>query len=937
GNIVYQLPSPSTSYGFGHPINSTTLLLFSTGGNTIFWNIYTNESDSFPVSGHHDITYNPRTETFVTLYREKVFSDGHTYLIDTIVELDKLGNIIWSLNMSFFIPISWWNGQYTSGLRDITHGNSVFWDIEDDMIYFNARNIDTFFKINHRTGELVWGLGKYGNFTLYDLEGNQRSSIFYHAHALEKVADHTFIIFDNDWYNPANTQRSRILEITINETTMTANESWVWKGPQEYYSGHWSDADRLPNGNRFGCFGTQTHLNTNIGPRLVEVNESGHIVWEMNWVGSLYGIYQADRFRLRPIVSSPSDVFGSPTDNINVTWQTWYNFRNRLRINGSYSLFLNDVLLETNIHTFDQFWRATNLTIDLGTLEAGKYNLTLILADEEGHTITDSVSIKIANYFVERHGPLSVEQGQENSILSWQGSSINPLTFNLTLNTTSLASGVWEDSFIYIDLNTLEVGTYLVAFELLNGSEVVYNETLWVNVYPNAPPIILTYPADQQIAWNESLILSWRFFDTSPIFWSVFVNDSLKTTDTSEIPNYQFNWSVPVLNEGNYNITLVLSDLFGHETVQSLWLTIFPPQSPVIFQTHQDNVYQWGQENVTLSWEVHGAINWKIWRNNSLLEQGEVINNLIEVKIENWHEENWRPGAYNLTLQVTNEEGITTSYTSWVYIKVVLGDSYANSVVLEQSMWFQNAENAISSPDGKYSTIYVDYGNGYLTLDMGKDEEIIDGDGNDFTVIADGGEYLVKVSDSLEQQFLLLEMGIGNKSFDLSSIGVFSVRYVQIEYFLGDNVLLDAISAINFNTPVRDDNPPSIIGPEDFWIFENQTETMLTWEVYDATPWNYSILINGELINWSSWNGSDITFIASWTNSGNVNVTLVVYDAFSNHANDTVTIEIRPLTSTPSNSTPTSANEGLFPLLIIIIISVPVLIIITRSLRKNWK
>ena len=48
---------------------------------------------------------------------------------------------------------------------DLTHSNSLFFDAENDILYYNARNPNTFYKINHSSSEVIWGLGEHGNFS----------------------------------------------------------------------------------------------------------------------------------------------------------------------------------------------------------------------------------------------------------------------------------------------------------------------------------------------------------------------------------------------------------------------------------------------------------------------------------------------------------------------------------------------------------------------------------------------------------------------------------------------------------------------------------------------------------------------------------------------------------------------------------------------------
>ncbi|MHA2247517.1 MAG: aryl-sulfate sulfotransferase [Candidatus Hodarchaeales archaeon] len=394
--------------GYGHPINSTTFLL-AFDNSTYLWNRETGRNQLFNFSSHHDISYNPTTKTFMTLEIYTIINpyvtipghpliDSYAFDFDTIREMNMDGNVIWELNTSSFVPCNWWTGELTTtGNMDVTHSNSIFWDIEEDMIYLNCRNLNTFFKIDHRTGEVLWGLGEHGDFALFDHYGNQRLNLFYHSHGLKKVDNNTFILFDNDFLNKtdANNHRSRLVEITINETTMTANISWVWTGPSEYYSAYWGDVDRLPNGNRFGTFGTQTHPRTDIGPRLVEVNEAGEIVWEMYYKGGKYSIYRAERFRLNPILSTPEDKLIAIGGPITISWQTWYNFRTKLKMKGSYELYQDGNEIHEGEVVFDKFWRPTNLTFDLDSLNQGKYIFTLMITDEGGHTTEDTVVVYV--------------------------------------------------------------------------------------------------------------------------------------------------------------------------------------------------------------------------------------------------------------------------------------------------------------------------------------------------------------------------------------------------------------------------------------------------------------------------------------------------------------------------------------------------------------
>jgi len=267
--------------------------------HTHFWNLRTNEVTDFPnVVGHHEIEYNPKTDTFLTLRWEYLNIDNKTVGFDTIVELDREGRVLWSWNTSKYFNISQACPYCDPG--DFTHANTAFWDQDKNIIYLNLRNLDTFCKIDKATGQLLWSCGRYGNFTLLDEDGNTVKSLWAHSHSVKEVEPNVFLMFDNDLHNRENptSQNSRMIEVTVNEENMTAWISWKWTAPREYWSPIWGDADRLPNGDRLGTFGTTDHYYPNSsGAVLIEVNQNGEMVLQFTFPYGM-GIYRTEQINL---------------------------------------------------------------------------------------------------------------------------------------------------------------------------------------------------------------------------------------------------------------------------------------------------------------------------------------------------------------------------------------------------------------------------------------------------------------------------------------------------------------------------------------------------------------------------------------------------------------------------------------------------------------
>jgi hypothetical protein len=911
GNIIAEKGNVTLVPG-AEFINSTTVLYATDALNpkANLWNFRDNITQSLDVYGHHTFDYNPISDTIFSFKIYSIEINGTLYNYDYIMEWDLSGNPVWWMDTRDFIPIDWKcpYPDFIESKIDMTHSNSLFYDPDTDVLYFHPRNQNTFFKINHSSSEVIWGVGEYGNFTLFDSDGVEKESLFYHAHAVEQVDVSTFIIFDNDYHNQTDpsSKASRILEITIDEKSMTANESWSWTGSEAYYTPYWGDADRLPNGNRLGVFGTETHTgDPNMGARIAEVNESGDIVWEMNFPSSpqfYHGVYRVERFLNTPIIHAPGDVITQEGKDVATTWDVRYNFRPKWTIEGNYSFYLDGTEVENGSVFYDKLWRPVYHEGNLGILDLGIYNLTLAVWDEVGSWISSSINITVSPFYIDREGPVEIEIGQDNHTLLWYGGTFSPLTCNISSNATIIQSFSWTGSDIILDLETLGVGSHYLELQLYNSTTLLYSDSFWTSVFPMlAPKITSLQESPYSIEWNEFISLRWNLSDSSPMQWELYINSTLEATGDWSTRSYQVEWFASHLFELCYNITLVARDQLGQESSNQVLLCILEPIYPIIAASPENTTILWGDEGVSFTWITHGGVSWNIWRNGTVIYEGPISGNEISLEIQNWQEETWRPGSYNITLQLEVE---TSSVSSTFYLSIVIdyGDPYADEILPEYSNWYLFGDNVVGAPDGRFTTIYLDYGNGYIVLDMGNHEEILDDEGDDFTIIARGGNYTLSVSDSLDIPFETIAHGIGNMSFDLASIGLTKARYVRLEYRNGDSVEIDAIVAIFSNIPDIDTDSPVISNIADYWMWENQTSTTLNWSATDATPWSYSIMVNDTLSQSGNWINSFITFDFEPPSIGSWNVTVIAYDAFGNSGFDIVIIEIREVTNNPTTT-----------------------------------
>lgn len=924
GKIINQMISPSQRWGMVSICNSTTFLIAPFDNYVYFWNIETNKTSKIFIGPyHHDVVYNHKTQSLMYLTNREKTIEGIEYYYDVIQEINLTGHLLWELdfmNSSIILP-SYWNEIETINTKaDITRANSLFWDFDEDTIFVNMRNINTFYKINHSNGDLIWGLGQYGNFSLYNEQGRPTPNLFYHAHAVEPINDNTFIIFDNGYLNDPviifgnNDSKpdvdpkiqfyslteglSRIIEIAVNENSWIAYETWSWTGDRGYYSEFWGDADRLPNGNRLGVFGTSTHPDSEIGARLVEVNQEKDIVWELNIPHTdqfRHGIYRVERFRTEPIIEDIEYQWFAPTENVSVDWDTWYNYRTKSETQGAYDLFLNGTLIDSGIHCFQKYWRNSTFSVDLGILPKGDYNLTLVLQDEAGHKSMDTVYVEVSNFYLKHSGPLDIEHGKNNSILEWSGATISPLNYELSVNKSLLLSGVWNGDQIGVDLNSLAPGNSFIQMILFEQTQLVLNDSFWITIHNMEVPLIKASTSFLRVFWNTSISLSWQIFDYTPNIWSIYLNHTLIESKIWTTNNITIDWEAPVLDESAYNLTLVVQDSLGLISSSITWLIIDPPRPPVIVSIPEKRQIKWGTKNTKLKWEAHGATFWEIWRNNTLIYSELTSDTHIVLPISFSDPSFWFPALYNITLRISNDFGEKTIETIFVEIVIEFSDRYVNSILPSHSRYYSNADNIVGAQDGEYASIFSDYSNGFITSDMGIGEEIIDGENDDFIVYSRTGNYSVWANNDLQTTFQLVGVGSGNQSFNLGASNLLKVRYIRIEYREGTRVEIDAIEALHISSITIDKDPPQITGPDDYWIWENETSVQISWIASDITPFNYSVEINGILGDKGSWDGSEISYTHDIPGSGIYNFTLVLCDLFGNSAKDEVIVEVREI------------------------------------------
>jgi hypothetical protein len=163
------------------------------------------------------------------------------------------------------------------------HTNAIIAFPDEDSLILSSRNQDKLFKIDFRSGDLVWEMGRGGDFTFDD------DDRFVHQHSPELQPNGNILLFDNG--ARGDREWSRAIEIEYDVDGMTYEVVWEYRPDPDFFTPVYSDADRLPNGNTLVTFGA---ISRTARSHMTEVNADAEEVWEI-WLPLLFSIYRAER------------------------------------------------------------------------------------------------------------------------------------------------------------------------------------------------------------------------------------------------------------------------------------------------------------------------------------------------------------------------------------------------------------------------------------------------------------------------------------------------------------------------------------------------------------------------------------------------------------------------------------------------------------------
>lgn len=189
-----------------------------------------------------------------------------------------VGDAIWELDLASGESREVWNtwnflgdpdpaaiddtGFYVQGI-DWTHVNTLDYVQARDAYLVSSRNLARVWLIDRSSGEVRWTLGEGQDFALGG------GTWFEKQHSPE-LTESGILVFDNTQTG----QWSRVVEYTLDESAMTAEQVWEYRGNGDSWALMMGDVHRFEDGS--------TLANWGFGGSVTQLSPAGAELWRVN-------------------------------------------------------------------------------------------------------------------------------------------------------------------------------------------------------------------------------------------------------------------------------------------------------------------------------------------------------------------------------------------------------------------------------------------------------------------------------------------------------------------------------------------------------------------------------------------------------------------------------------------------------------------------------
>jgi hypothetical protein len=131
-------------------------------------------------------------------------------------------------------------------------------------------------------------------------------------------------------------------------------------------------------------------------------------------------------------------------------------------------------------------WDGSEISVDIGGLDKGVWNITIFVNDTNGNSAVDTVFLTVTDNTnpVITVEPTNLEyaEGVISHSLTWEASEQHPASYILYLDGAIEESGAWDGSDLSFNLGGLSEGTYNVTLVVTDESGLTDVSTVTLTV-----------------------------------------------------------------------------------------------------------------------------------------------------------------------------------------------------------------------------------------------------------------------------------------------------------------------------------------------------------------------------------------------------------------------------------------------------------------------
>ncbi|WP_184542066.1 aryl-sulfate sulfotransferase [Mucilaginibacter sp. FT3.2] len=257
------------------------------GKEVLHWRVGKGEMDKLV---HHELRYDNDNNIYALTFDKRVWDltkvgglAKDTVHADGIVVFNRLGHKLWEWSvLDHLDPLK--DPLILKHKKDWVHANSLFKD-KDGNFLISYRDLNQVWKVEYKTGKVLWKFGEGGDFPL------QKNEYFASQHAVHINAKGQLMMLDNG----TKTGITRAITFDMNEAAKTAKSTLIVTLPHDYYTTAKGDAHLFDGDKILFCL---------TDPRsFLVTDKGGKILWDIKVGGDPYRLEEAPGFLMpKPVM-----------------------------------------------------------------------------------------------------------------------------------------------------------------------------------------------------------------------------------------------------------------------------------------------------------------------------------------------------------------------------------------------------------------------------------------------------------------------------------------------------------------------------------------------------------------------------------------------------------------------------------------------------------